>query len=191
MASSSSIARLCSSVAFLATVACQRTPQLPTLGSVPPFTLTAQNGAAFDSRSLDGKIWVADFIFTNCTGPCPRMTSQMHSVQKNFAGNAGVKFVSFSIDPLRDTPAALTEYAAKFHADSSQWTFLTGPIPTLHNLSRNVFMLGDVDGRTFEHSTRFMLVDRKARIRGAYLTSESESIPRLLADIQTLLKDPS
>lgn len=191
MVSWSSIARLCSTAAVILFAACHRSPQLPTLGSVPPFTLTAQNGSPFDSRSLDGKIWVADFIFTNCTGPCPRMTSQMHSVQKNFTGNAEVKFVSFTIDPLRDTPEALTEYAAKFHADANQWTFLTGPVPTLHNLSRNVFMLGDVDGRTFEHSTRFMLVDRKARIRGTYLTSESENIPRLIADIQNLLKEPS
>lgn len=191
MVSWSSIARLSSLGALLITAACHRSPQLPILGSVPPFTLTAQSGSPFDSRTLDDKIWVADFIFTNCTGPCPRMTSQMHRIQKDFAGNPAVKFVSFTIDPARDTPQTLTQYAAKFQADPQQWTFLTGPVPTLHNLSRNVFMLGDVDGQTFEHSTRFMLVDRKARIRGAYLTSESESIPRLIADIQTLLKEPS
>ncbi len=184
MVSWSSIACFCSIALLLP--ACHK-KALPVLGQVPAFQLTAQDGSAFDSRSLAGKVWVADFIFTNCTGPCPRMTSQMSKVQRTFPGNSDVKFVSFTIDPERDTPPALTEYAAKFHADHSHWTFLTGPVPTLHNLSRKVFMLGDVDGKTFEHSTRFTLVDRQGRIRGSYVTSEPESIPKLIADIQLLI----
>jgi len=187
MASSFWIAYASSAALILA--GCRSADKLPVLGSVPPFTLTSQDATAFDSRSLEGKIWVADFIFTNCTGPCPRMTSQLRKVQQAFPNNPDLKLLSFSIDPERDTPQALSEYAAKFHADHRQWTFLTGPIPVLHNLSRNVFMLGDVDGRTFEHSTRFMLVDRKGRIRGSYLTSEPEGIPKLLGDIKALLKE--
>ncbi len=187
MVSWCSIACLCS--AFLL-IGCRHS-ELPILGSVPPFTLTAQDDAAFNSRVLDSKVWVADFIFTHCTGPCPRMTSQMSKVAKAYAGNADVRFVSFTIDPVRDTPAVLSEYARRFHADPAQWNFLTGPVPDLHHLSREVFMLGDIDGRTFEHSTRFMLVDRRGRIRGAYLTSEPESIPQLTADIAVLLRSGS
>ena len=185
MASWSWIALACSAALILP--GCHRRPELPVIGAVPPFTLTAQDGTTFHSRTLAGKVWVADFIFTNCTGPCPRMTSQMKRVQKAFSGNPGVKLVSVTVDPARDTPPALAAYAAQFNADLSQWTFLTGDIPALHHLSRNVFMLGDVDGRNFDHSTRFMLVDRKGQIRGAYVTAESGAIPRLIDDIKSLL----
>jgi protein SCO1/2 len=189
MASSFWIASACSAALILP--ACHRKEPLPVLGSVPHFSLTSQAGVPFNSDTLSGKVWVADFIFTNCTGPCPRMTSQMHKVQLAFPSAPDLKLVSISIDPNRDTPQVLAGYAAKFHADHSQWTFLTGPVSVIHNLSRNVFMLSDVDGKTFEHSTRFMLVDRKGQIRGAYLTSESDSIPKLMADIKTLLEEPS
>lgn len=180
-------ASACSAALILA--GCQRTPPLPVLGTVPAFTLTAQDGSVFNSTVLAGKVWVADFIFTNCTGPCPRMTSQMRKVQKAYEGNSDLKFLSITVDPARDTPEQLAAYATNFHADHGQWTFLTGPVPVLHHLSRNVFMLGDVDGKNFDHSTRFMLVDRKARIRGSYITSESESIPRLISDIRVLLEE--
>jgi protein SCO1/2 len=177
----------CSAALILA--ACRRAPEIPVLGTVPAFTLTAQDGAAFDSSALAGKVWVVDFIFTNCTGPCPRMTAQMRRVQKAYPGNGDLKLLSITVDPARDTPQQLAEYATNFHADHGQWSFLTGPVPAIHHLSRNVFMLGDVDGKNFDHSTRFMLVDRQGRIRGSYLTAESESIPRLMVDIGRLLEE--
>ena len=185
MASWSWIAFACSAALILP--GCARRPELPVIGSVPPFTLTSQNGSPFDSRTLAGKVWIADFIFTNCTGPCPRMTSQMKRVQKAYAGNPDVKLVSITVDPARDTPQALAAYAAQFNAGLDQWTFLTGDIPTLHHLSRDVFMLGNVDGKTFDHSTRFMLVDRSGQIRGAYVTADADAIPRLIGDIKSLL----
>ena len=188
MDSWSSIACACSVAIFLTGCAHK---VLPDYGLVPPFRLTSQEARDFDSSSLDGKVWVADFIFTNCPGPCPRMTSQMRKVQQSFENESGLKLISFTIDPARDTPEALKTYAEKFHFDPAQWTFLTGPVPTLHNLSRRVFLLGDIDGKTFEHSTRFILIDRRGHIRGNYLTSEPESIPNLTADIKRLLKDKS
>ena len=187
MASWLSIACACSAAILLGACGGHKAP--PVQDSVPPFALTTQDGSAFDSHTLDGKVWVADFIFTNCTGPCPRMTSQMRRLHLALGAERDLKLVSFTVDPLRDTPAVLQEYAAKFHADPAQWTFLTGPIPTLHHLSREVFHLGDIDGKTFDHSTRFLLVDRRGRLRGAYVTSEPEVIPRLIEDIKLVLKE--
>ena len=194
MASWFSTARACSAGAVLAAAvlvpACRRADPLPVFGAVPQFELTAQTGGPFDSRSLDGNVWVADFIFTTCPGPCPRMTAQMKQVQRAMSGKPDVRMVSISIDPKRDTPAVLAAYAGKFHADTSRWTFLTGPRDSIQNLSRNVFMLGDVDD-TLQHSTRFVLVDRRRRIRGFYDTSEPGSIPSLVRDIQSVLKETS
>jgi protein SCO1/2 len=185
MASWSLTARVCSAFALcLLSWACRHEPPLPTYGVVPEFHLTAQTSQPFDSRSLDGSVWVADFIFTNCPGPCPRMTSQMKQVQRA----TNIRMVSISIDPKRDTPQVLAAYAQKFRADTTRWVFLTGPRETIQKLSRNVFLLGDVDD-TLQHSTRFVLVDGKARIRGFYDTSDPDSIPKLIGDIKSVLKE--
>jgi len=180
-------------VALLLTIlfaGCSRTPPLPSWGVVPDFTLTDQRARTFLSKDhLDGHIWVGDFIFTNCTGPCPRMSTQMNQVQKA-VNDPSVRYVSFTIDPDRDTPEVLAAYGKRYKADPEAWFLLTGPKPELKKLNYDTFHLGDVGG-TLEHSTRFVLVDRKARIRGFYDTSDPENIRKLIADIQTLLRDGS
>jgi protein SCO1 len=169
--------------------ACQRAqPPLPTFGSVPGFTLTSQDGKEFSSTALEGKIWVADFIFTTCTGPCPRMSSQMRQVQTAVKDLPDVKLVSFTVDPDRDTPEVLAEYARRYKAEPERWYFLTGTKETLHRLNREAFKLGNVDG-SLDHSTRFVLIDRKSQVRGYYLTSDADALQRLGADIRTVLKE--
>lgn len=175
--------------AGLAASGCRSRPAPPVLGTVPEFRLTAETGAPFSSQSLAGKVWVADFIFTTCQGPCPRMSSQMRQIQNATTTLADVRLVSFTVDPERDTPEVLAAYGKRYQANPARWTFLTGPKETLHWLSRDAFKLGDVSGE-LEHSTRFVLVDRKGRIRGYYRTWEKDAIPNLLADIRAVLKEP-
>jgi len=92
----------------------------------------------------------------------------MHEVQTALSGIEGVRLVSFTVDPENDTPPILAAYAARFKAQPGTWFFLTGPQQTIHHLSRDVFMLGDVNG-SLEHSTRFVLVDAPRRF--AVITS--------------------
>lgn len=173
----------------LSLIGCAAHAGLPSYSTVPEFTLTDQTGAKFDSASgLRGKVWVANFVYTTCPGPCPRMSSQMHAVQTALAGMDGFRLVSFTVDPANDTPPVLAAYATRFSAKPGTWYFLTGAESDLHHLSRNVFMLGDING-SLEHSTRFVLVDRASRIRGFYLTSEPDAITRLIADAKTLLRE--
>ena len=155
---------------------------------VPEFQLVAQDGQPFDSKVLKGKIWVADFIYTTCPGPCPRMTSQMHEVQDAIAKMPDVKLVSFTVDPARDTPPVLAAYAKVHGALPEHWYFLTGPPATLQQLDRDVFKLGNVDA-TLQHSTRFVLVDKQSRIRGYYDTSESKAISKVIGDIYELARE--
>ena len=117
------------------------------------------------------------------------MSSQMHEIQTALAGQ-DLRLVSFTVDPDRDTPEKLAKYAAYYSATPGVWYFLTGPRETLNHLGKDVFKLNPVDG-SFDHSTRFALVDRKSRIRGFYLTSEPDAIKRVIADAKTLLKEPS
>ncbi len=189
MAFSSWIAPASGAVFSLLLVGCAAHAGLPSYSTVPEFTLTDQTGAQFDSASkLRGKVWIADFIYTMCPGPCPRMSSQMHEVQTALDGMNGFRLVSFTVDPANDTPPVLAAYATRFSAKPGIWFFLTGAESDLHHLSRDVFMLGDING-SLEHSTRFVLIDRASRIRGFYLTSEPDAITRLIADAKTLLRE--
>jgi len=173
----------------LALVGCAAHDNLPSYGAVSNFTLIDQTGENFKSDSLTGHVWVANFMFTNCPGPCPRMSSQMHEVQAALAGQ-DVKLVSMTVDPDRDTPEKLAKYAAFYSATPGVWYFLTGPRETLDKLGWDVFKLNHVDG-SFDHSTRFVLVDRKSEIRGFYLTSEPDAIQRVIADAKALLRQRS
>ncbi|HCU24422.1 MAG TPA: hypothetical protein DF383_05330, partial [Deltaproteobacteria bacterium] len=116
----------------LVLAACTK-PALPVLGEISEFHLTTQEGRSFSKSDMAGKIWVANFIFTSCAGTCPLLTERMKKLQTSL--NAGMEnperaplhFVSFSVDPERDTPEVLQEYAKRHDVDLSNWTFLTGP----------------------------------------------------------------
>jgi protein SCO1 len=160
---------------------------LPSYGVVPDFTLTDQSNRVFQSKQqLDGKVWVANFIFTTCSGPCPRMTSQFRKLRDEVRDDPKLRMVSFTIDPARDTPEALATYGKTFAANPDKWFFLTGAQKDLHQLSRHVFLLGDVDG-SLEHSSRFVLVDTQSRIRGFYDSSDVEAMQKLMTDLRSLL----
>lgn len=174
----------------LAAAGCARRAPLPVFGQIPDFHLISQTGEPFDRKSLDGKIWVADFIYTHCPGPCPRMSAQMRRVQTAVASLPDVRLVSFSVDPDHDTPPVLAEYAVRYHAQPGRWFFLTGDQKTLDSLDRHAFMLGNVDG-SMQHSTRFVLVDRQGKIRGYYGTDQDDPTAHLIADIRRLARETS
>lgn len=162
-------------------------------GKVPTFRLTNQNGQPFGSAQLAGKIWIADFIYTTCPGPCPMISTRMSELQKPLE-KTDVQLVSFSVDPDKDTPAVLRKYADTLHADPARWTFLTGPKSTIFELSHDGFKLAVADGSDSGggmpvHSTRIVLVDRHGEIRGYYDAIGPEAITKLVADTNHLLRE--
>ena len=177
-------------LALVPLAACIRPKPLEVLGELPAFQLTDSQGQPFDSKSLAGHNWVADFVYTNCDGPCPMMTAQMRHVQDSTADEMrDVEFVSFTVDPDRDTPPVLEAYAHHFKRDPARWYFLTGDKDKLTDVGL-AFKLQTVDG-SLTHSTRFVLVDRHMRIRGYYTTGEDGFMPKLLHDIRQLEADKS
>ena len=166
--------------------------QIQNYGSVPPFQLTNQDGKPFGSSNLAGKIWIADFIYSTCPGPCPMISTRMSEMQKPLE-KTDVHFVSFTVDPDKDTPERLREYASQLHAASDRWDFLTGPKSEIYNLSLNGFKLAAA-ARSSEnpeplHSTRMILVDRHGQIRGYYDAVTADAITKLLGDTNHLLKE--
>lgn len=167
---------------------CTLRSSLPILGVVPPFTLTAENGEPFQSGELAGQVWVADFFFTTCNGPCPRMSTQMRQVQEATREWTDVRLISFTIDPATDTPEVLFQYARRYKASPAKWRFLTGAPEELRRLSSDTFHLAEVGG-ALEHSSRFALIDRKGRIRGYYDTAATNAIAGLVEDIGKVRKE--
>lgn len=166
--------------------ACSRPIDLDIFGQLQPFQLTAQSGQPFDSRSLEGHVWVADFFFTTCPGPCPMMSRKLGEIQRRTADLPQVKIVSFTVDPANDTPVVLAAYAKHFNADPARWFFLTGSQAALNNIGRNEFKLNSIDGSTV-HSTRFALVDQDMQIRAYYSTDDDSFMPKLIRDIRRLV----
>src|SRR5438105_4671447 len=99
--------------------ACSRAADLPAYYSLPDFSLTDQTGSVITLRDLAGKAWVADFIFTNCGGTCPAMTDKMRKMQEVLP--PGIRMVSFTVDPSRDTPRVLAAYAEEHGASRDRW----------------------------------------------------------------------
>jgi len=177
-------------IAALFLCSCAKIKPLPIMGTIPQFELLSSTGQPFDSHSLDGHVWVANFIYTTCDGPCPMMSHKMKGIQESTVSSPGVKLVSFTVDPKHDTPEALAKYAQFFKADGSRWFFLTGEMSRLNDLGLNGFKLNGVNG-DLSHSTRFVLVDQKRRMRGFYMTSDDDFPQRLLHDIKQLEADAS
>src|SRR5213592_5226991 len=161
-------------------------------GTVPEFVLVNQDGKNFGSAQLREKIWIADFIYTTCPGPCPMISSRMSELQKPLE-KTEVHLVSFSVDPEKDTPAILRSYAERLQAEPGRWDFLTGPKSAIYKLSHDGFKLAVSDGSDAQgipvHSTRMVLVDRHGAIRGYYDATEPEAVTKLVADTNHLLRE--
>ncbi len=165
---------------------------IPSYGSVPAFQLTNQRVEPFGSEQLNGKIWIADFVFTSCPGPCPMISSRMSELQKPLE-KSDVHLVTFTVDPETDTPAVLREYAERLHAREGRWDFLTGDKAAIYSLTSDGFKLAVAEGAGDEgqlvHSSRAVLVDRTGRIRGYYDITAADGVTTLLAETSKLLRE--
>ena len=162
------------------------------IGTVPDFQFTTQDGSILSKADLLGKVWVVDFFFTRCPGPCPVMSSRMAEISKELKKAKDVRLVSVSIDPENDTPAVLSAYAKRLNADPSRWSFLTGPKKEIDAFTTKGMLqvLATDPAGVPTHSTRFLVVDQEGRIRSARKLEEPELVQKLLIDIGSLLREP-
>jgi cytochrome oxidase Cu insertion factor (SCO1/SenC/PrrC family) len=167
---------------------------LPDYGPVANFQLTDQSGKPFGLKDLKGGLWLADFIFTRCSGPCPLITAKMAELQKDFTDRPDLRFVSFSVDPAHDTPEVLSRYAETYGADPRRWRFLTGETQKIYDLVLKSFHLAvqanaspdQKPGEQVIHSLHFVLVDRDGRVRGYYTSTDAAALAKLREDINRL-----
>lgn len=132
---------------------------------VPEFQLTSHRGEEIKLVDLRGKVWVANFIFSSCPGPCKDLTRRLRQIDEALGTRADVRIVSFSIDPKTDTPQTLAKYAGEYGA-SERWLFLTGPRALTTKLANEGFLLALTnDPEDFTHSDKIVVVDREGRAR--------------------------
>jgi protein SCO1 len=146
--------------------------RLPVIGPAPPFALTSQDGKPVSLASLRGKVVAVTFIYTACPDICPMLTQKMVDVQDELGAEFGAKiaFVSISLDPEHDTPAVLKDYAQFWGAKLDAWSFLTGSLEAVRDVTRRygVFFSKKEDG-SVEHSQLTSLVDAEGQMRVQYL----------------------
>jgi len=154
---------------------------------VPDFSLVNQQGQPLGLSDLAGKIWIADFIYTTCPTICPVMTQGMVNLQSEFDSEP-VYFVSFTVDPERDTSEVLSRYAVRYGADEKRWHFLTGEKDQIYQLANEGFKLAAAKHEGgFPHSTKFVLVAPDGNIHGYYDSRSKPAMKRLRKDVKTLL----
>jgi cytochrome oxidase Cu insertion factor (SCO1/SenC/PrrC family) len=182
-------------------------------GEAPDFSLTERSGRRVTRADLLGKVWIANFIYTQCAETCPLQSARLARLQAEFAGEEALRLVSITVDPERDTPAVLARYAERYRADPVRWLFLTGDKRAIYRLAQEGFRLGVVDpddqarGRApgrwvaptaarASHgsnglilpSPRLVLVDRQARIRAYHRPDDEESLERLRQNLTLVLR---
>ncbi len=161
---------------------------------IPPFSFTDQDGKTVTEKTVDGKIYVADFIFTRCGSICPKMTTNMGLIQSAFKNNDEVLLLSHSVTPDMDSVPVLKKYAEAKGIVSGKWHLLTGNEEVIYTLAKKQYFAGDTigyyqTGNEFLHTENFILVDKLRRIRGVYNGTLAVEMDRLIDDINTLLKE--
>jgi protein SCO1 len=141
-----------------------------------------QNGKPFNTASMTNNIWLVNFFFTSCSGPCPLMTSQIKGIMEL---NKDVHTLSISTDPDVDTPPILKIYGEKFKADPSRWFFTRADGATLMNFGQQILKL-PVGEQPDAHSTRIVLLDGQGKIRGWYDSQDPKTRSTILRDIAAL-----
>ncbi len=166
-------------------------PPLPKIAPAPEFALTSQDGAPVTLADFRGKVVAVTFVFTMCTTTCPVLTPMMSFVQDQLGADFGAKiaFVSITVDPERDTPDALKEYAQAFGANFAGWSFLTGTPAAIRDVTRRYGVYASKSGNgDVDHTFLTSVVDRRGILRVQYLGVRFDP-EEFLHDLLSLLKE--
>lgn len=168
-----------------------RDARLPTIGTAPAFVLTTADGGRLALADLRGRVVAVTFIYATCTDTCPLLTAKLAAIGQRMGKDLGPKvaFVAVTVDPERDTPDVLRNYAQAHGARGAGWVFLTGTPAEISDVAQRYGVFarktarGDVD-----HTFLTSLVDRNGILRVQYLGVRFDP-NELLRDLQTLMRE--
>lgn len=162
--------------------------------TISPFLFTDQYNKKVSQKDVEGKIHVANFIFTSCGSICPVMTKHMKLLQQEFRGSQDIVMLSFSVTPWIDNVGRLKQYADNNDITSSNWHLLTGSKAAIYTLARQSYFAEEdlgftKDSTQFLHTEHILLVDKTKRIRGIYSGTLELEAEQLIKDIKELIKE--
>jgi len=166
--------------------------KLPVIGPAPDFTLTSQDGIPVALASLHGKVVAVSFLYTACPDICPVLTQKLVEVQDTLGQDFGRKiaFVSITLDPERDTPEVLKDYATAWEAKPAGWSFLTGPPAMVREVARNYGVIAVKSAAGFiDHNLVTSLVDPHGMLRVQYLGMRFDA-GEFRRDLSSLVENP-
>ena len=160
---------------------------------IASFNLTNQIGQVVNQNTTKNKIYIANFFFASCQSICPMMSNQLQEVQKAFLADDSVLILSHSVNPLHDTVAILNNYADTYGAKTNKWHLLTGNKKQIYDLAKTSYLVNafedDGSPEGFLHSELFLLIDKKARIRGMYDGTNTAEVKKLIEDVKLLKQE--
>ncbi len=159
---------------------------------VRDFSFLNQDSSIVTNEELGDVIYIADFFFTSCPTICPKVKQQMIRIYDKYFDDDRIKLVSFTVDPVRDTPSRLKSYSEKLDAKLPKWHFLTGEKDSLHSISGDYMSIAlenpDAPGG-FDHSGRLILVDTEGHVRAFCNGTDPEEVTEFLKKIDHLLNE--
>jgi protein SCO1/2 len=169
-------------------------PNYDKIHTIPAFSFTNQDGEIITDKTVEGKIYVANFMFTSCGSICPRMTDNMKILQDKYIQDPDVLLLSHSVTPEMDNVKTLKDYAIQKGCVSGKWHLLTGDKGAIYSIAKKQYFAGDSIGyfgklNDFLHTENFILVDKKHRIRGVYNGTLPIEMDRIIEDITTLKEE--
>jgi protein SCO1 len=162
--------------------------------SIPSFSFTNQNGETVTEKTVEGKIYVADFFFTRCPGICPRLTKNLSIIQDSMKNNNNVLILSHSVTPESDSTPVLQRYAKEYNITKGKWHLLTGNRDSIYNIARQAYFADEDLGQQkeandFLHTENMLLIDKHRRIRGIYKGTSETEMKNIIDDIRLLEKE--
>ncbi|MBU2950077.1 SCO family protein [Tamlana agarivorans] len=161
---------------------------------IPAFSFTNQNGMEVTNTTYAGKMYIADFFFTSCSGICPKLTKNMAVIQEIYKNDKDIMLLSHTVMPWRDSVPLLKEYAIKNKVLDHKWNLVTGNKEALYHIARTGYFADEdftktQDESNFIHTENFVLVDKNGYIRGVYNGTIPVDIERLKRHIAILKKE--
>ena len=161
---------------------------------ISDFSFINQNEKTITNKEIEGKIHIANFMFTSCTSICPDMTGNMKLIEKAFSNDPRVVILSYSVTPWIDTPDKLADYVEFNDIKTNNWHFLTGSKNEIYSLARESYFAEETmgfskDSTDFLHTEYFILVGRDKRIRGIYNGTLMLEALQVVEDISALLDE--
>jgi protein SCO1 len=164
-----------------------------TISVVRSFSFTNQSGQTFTNKDTEGKVYVAEFFFTNCEAICPKMNNNLRKVYDNLRDEKDFMILSFTCDPARDSVAQLKKYADSMAVNTNKWVFLTGRKDSLYNLARVSYTIDDPANNLrninddFLHTQFWALVDQKGEVKNIYDGLKESEVEKMIKQIKKLL----